>query len=177
MPSDSKPSGPKSADSASSDPPASVSSPAQSTGPSFERLAQHLRSVPHAAMIGMEVDAWSDDGCTVRLPYSEHLVGDPDSGVIHGGVLTAVLDNTMGMAVHSGDLNTAARAIATLDLRIDYMRPAEPQRDVFARAHCYRKTRNVAFVRALAFHETEDDPIATAVAAFMLGTPNQPRES
>lgn len=151
--------------------------PPDPTGPSFDLLAQHLRSVPHAAMIGMEVDAWDENGCTVRLPYAEHLVGDPDSGVIHGGVLTAVLDNTMGMAVHSGNLNTAARAIATLDLRIDYMRPAEPHRDVFARADCYRKTRNVAFVRALAFHENEDEPIATAVAAFMLGTPNQPRES
>lgn len=134
-------------------------------------------SIPHAAMIGMRVDSWDEKGCTVRLPYAEHLIGNPDSGVIHGGVLTAVLDNTMGMAVHSGNLRSAPRAIATLDLRIDYMRPAEPRRDVFARAHCYRKTRNVAFVRAVAFHETEDEPVATAVAAFMLGTPNQPRES
>ena len=142
----------------------------------LDLLARHLGSVPHAAMIGMVVDSFDNNGCTVRLPYAEHLVGDPDSGVIHGGALTAVLDNTMGMAVHSGSLRTARRAIATLDLRIDYMRPAEPRRDVLAKANCYRRTRNVAFVRAVAFQESEDDPIATAVGAFMLGTPNQPRE-
>lgn len=152
-------------------------SPGSPRLPAFDQLARHLRSVPHAALIGMEVDAWDESGCTIRLPYADHLVGDPDSGVIHGGALTAVLDNTMGMAVHSGDLHSATRAIATLDLRIDYMRPAEPERDVLAKAHCYRRTRNVAFVRAVAFHGSPDEPIATAVAAFMLGTPNRPRES
>ena len=59
--------------------------------------------------------------------------------------------------------------IATLDLRIDYMRPAEPGKTIKAHAHCYKVTQNVAFVRGAAYHdENEDEPIATSVGTFML---------
>jgi acyl-coenzyme A thioesterase PaaI-like protein len=59
--------------------------------------------------------------------------------------------------------------IATLDLRIDYMRAAEPGLDIHARAHCYKLTHTIAFVRATAYDRDPDDPVATAQAAFMLG--------
>ena len=70
---------------------------------------------------------------------------DPDTGVIHGGVLTAVLDNASGMAVPRAQLSEAQRAIATLDLRIDYMRPAKPLEDLLVEAECYQLTRAIAF--------------------------------
>jgi uncharacterized protein (TIGR00369 family) len=118
-----------------------------------------------------------DYRCVVRVAYAEHLVGDPDTGVIHGGVISALLDNASGVAVRS-DASVAAdeRSMATLDLRIDYMRPAQPREDLYAEAHCYRVTSNVAFVRAVAYHANDrDNPIASSVATFMLGTPSAPR--
>jgi len=116
------------------------------------------------------------NSCVVRVPYAEHLVGDPDTGVIHGGVITALLDNASGMAVRSEPNEVdEGRSMATLDLRIDYMRPAQPRQDLLAEAQCYRMTSNVAFVRAIAYHDDRNDPIASSVATFMLGTPTTPR--
>jgi len=62
-----------------------------------------------------------------------------------------------------------ARAIATLDLRIDYQKPATPGLDIKAHSVCYRTTRSIAFVRSTAYQESEDDPVATATACFMIG--------
>ncbi len=146
-------------------------------------LEDHLSQIPHAAAIGMSMVSRGANTCVVRVPYAEHLVGDPDTGVIHGGVITALLDNASGMAVRSdgvagrSDDGAAGeeRSMATLDLRIDYMRPAQPREDLFAEAHCYRMTSNVAFVRAIAYHSDRNDPIASSVATFMLGTPSTPR--
>ena len=76
----------------------------------------------------------------------ERLVGDPDTGVIHGGVLTAFLDNLCGTAASSA--LSKPRFVATLDLRIDYMRPAEQGRDIIGEAECYHQTRNICFTRA-----------------------------
>jgi uncharacterized protein (TIGR00369 family) len=108
-----------------------------------------------------------------KVPYAEHLIGNPDTRVVHGGVITALLDNACGTAVGS---KTALRgAIATLDLRIDYMKPATPDEDIFAYAECFKVTKNIAFVRGLAYHTDRDDPIATCAATFMLGTARSPK--
>ena len=95
-------------------------------------------------------------------------MGNPDTGVIHGGVITTLLDVTSGTAVYAA-LDELV-PIATLDLRIDYLRAADPGKTVFARATCYKKTRNVAFTRAVAYHDDPEDPIAHAVGTFMQST-------
>lgn len=123
--------------------------------------------VPYARAIGMEVINANVGKIWLKVPYQDKLVGDPDTGVLHGGVITSVLDNAGGIAVQ---LSMPQReAIATLDLRIDYMRAATPKLDLMAHAHCYKLTRNIAFVRGSAYDEDPDDPIATFVATFMRG--------
>jgi uncharacterized protein (TIGR00369 family) len=107
------------------------------------------------------------------VPYHPKLVGNPETGVLHGGVITSVLDSASGAAVGSAVGGKGWRPIATLDLRIDYMKPATPGRDVIARAECYKVTRNVAFVRGVAYHDDPADPIATTTATFMLSTPDR----
>ncbi|MEQ9435222.1 PaaI family thioesterase [Hyphomonas sp.] len=105
-------------------------------------------------------------------PWKDRLVGDPDTGVIHGGVLTAFLDNLCGTAASS--TMERARFVATLDLRIDYMRPADPRRDILGEAECYHVTRSICFTRAWAYHETRDKVIATAAGAFAITKPRPP---
>jgi uncharacterized protein (TIGR00369 family) len=102
------------------------------------------------------------------MPYDPRLIGDPETGVLHGGVITALLDGCSGAAVFAS--LPRMQPIATLDLRIDYLGPAEVGRDVRAFATCHHQTRNVAFVRAIAYHDDEARPIATSAGTFMIGT-------
>ena len=128
---------------------------------------------PHAKAIGMELVSVEARKCLVRVPYADFLIGDPDTGVIHGGVITATLDNASGWAVRCHEGWAEGVSMATLDIRIDYMKPATPGETLFVEAECYQMGRSVAFVRALAFHDSKDNPVASSVGAFMLGTPNQ----
>lgn len=125
-------------------------------------------NVPHNRALGLVVEEVGERRARFRLPYDAKLVGNPDTGVLHGGAITALLDGCSGAAVFA----TLPRLmpIATLDLRIDYLRPAEPGRDVIAVATCHHLSKNVAFARAVAFHDDEDAPIATAAGTFMLST-------
>ena len=106
-----------------------------------------------------------------RARYRAELVGDPSTGVIAGGVITTFLDQLCGVAAIAA-MDTPA-IVATIDLRIDYMRPAQPNRDVLAEAQCHKLGKNVAFVRATAYEDTPDDPIAHVASAFAI-TPNKP---
>ena len=124
------------------------------------------RHSPQARSLNLRLEQIETACAVMRLPYDAKLVGDPATGVIAGGAVTTLLDHTCGQAVLAA-LNTWA-PIATLDLRIDYMRSAEPGLDVFARAHCYKLTRHIGFVRAVAYDRDADDPVAAAQAAFAL---------
>ncbi len=135
-----------------------------------------LLETPHALAIGMRLETTADGRPCFRLPYDYHLIGDPDSGVLHGGVITAMLDQTAGLLARPTGQTREEYALATLDLRIDYMGPATPGEDLLATGECYKRTQNIAFVRAEAFQESSAEPIATCVATFMLGTRNDPRE-
>ncbi len=112
----------------------------------------------------------------IALPYAAHLIGYPDTGVIAGGAIYTVMDNSCGMSVAiSADLKRF-EPTATIDLRIDYIKPATPHRTVMAFAECIKLTRRIGFVRGLAYHEPMDasdthagrsHPIAVVSGTFM----------
>jgi uncharacterized protein (TIGR00369 family) len=154
-----------------------VSAPPRTRAEEVAVLAQLNRHfhqvVPHNLALEIAMVGLDDGEARMRLPYSLDLVGNPETGVLHGGPITSLMDACCGAAVFMKLRSPVP--IATLDLRIDYLRPATPPSDVVAHATCFRLTRNVAFVRAVAYHEEsgEDDPIAAAAGAFMLSTPGR----
>lgn len=129
-----------------------------------EQIArQFIEAIPHSKALGMTIEEIGGGSCVISMPYDEKLIGDPRTGVIHGGAISALMDTCSGAAVMSHP--AGASATATLDLRIDYMRPAAPGREIVARAECHHVTRTVAFIRATATDGGER-PVATAHGAF-----------
>ena len=136
------------------------------SSPLVSLLPQLASGAAHTHALGFAFDGLEGDRVRIRVPWREDLVGDPDTGVLAGGLVTALLDHVGGLAVWIA--LDRFEPIATLDLRVDYMRAAEPGRDLIAEARCYRLTHSIAFVRAWAFEDGPDDPVAAAQAAYML---------
>ncbi len=125
---------------------------------------QFIKAIPYAQALQMEFIEIGDGYAILEMPYSEELIGDPRTGVIAGGAVSALMDTCCGAAVIAHPSNPGGTA--TIDLRIEYMRPATPGHRLRTRATCYHITRSVAFVRATTYDEDPENPVATASGSF-----------
>ena len=125
---------------------------------------QFIEAIPHARALNMKLMDIGDGTAVFEMPYDTRMIGDPKTGVIHGGAVSAMMDTCCGAAVMSHP--AAPGGTATIDLRIDYMRAATPGQAIRTTATCYHITRTVAFVRATATDDDADRPVATASGSF-----------
>lgn len=137
-----------------------------SASPLTALLPQLASASAHTHALGFAYEGVTGDRVRLQVPWREDLVGDPGTEVLSGGLVTALLDHAGGMAVWVA--LDRFEPIATLDLRVDYMRAARARTGLIAEARCYRLTRSIAFVRAWAFEEDPEDPVAAAQAAYIL---------
>lgn len=131
-----------------------------------ETLPQLASVAAHTHALGFRWIGREAERVRIGAPWRADLVGDPETGVLAGGLVTALLDHAGGLAIWArmGQF----QPVATLDLRVDYMRAAITGREILAEARCYRLTASIAFVRAWAFEDDPDDPVAAAQSAYML---------
>lgn len=119
----------------------------------------------HPGWLGMRYVAHGTDWVELALPWREDLVGETGSGILATGPIVSLMDMASGMAIWTA--TSEFLAIATLDLRVDYMRPARKGAAINGRSECYRRTRSAAFVRGIAHDGDPDDPVAHVAGVFM----------
>ena len=120
----------------------------------------------HVVALGLRYVAHGDNWCELALDYDRRLVSDATSGILASGPIVSLMDTAAGFAVWTRRRRFAAQA--TLDLRLDYLRPARAGSAVTGRAECYRLTRRVAFVRGVAHDGDSADPVAHLAGTYML---------
>ncbi len=118
----------------------------------------------HTGWLGLRYSAHGENWVELELPWREDLLGEPNA-VLASGPIVSLMDMASGMSIWQ--TKGTFTPIATLDLRVDYQRPARERLGVFGRVECYRTTRSAAFVRGVAYDESADDPVANIAAVFM----------
>lgn len=130
-------------------------------------VARMCHYIPHARHQGIHLVEIAGDEITLRLPYRDQLVGNPDNGALHGGALTVLLDHTLGTAGIAHD-QVGPHITPTLDLRIDHLGITPAGSDLYAAARAYRVTQRIAFVEGLAWVDNRDQPVARARGSWVI---------
>ncbi len=133
-----------------------------------------LAGIPFARAAGMQAEHMSQARGSVSMRADEAWTGHAAADQIHPGCLTVLADTACGLAV--GAAMNPIEPYATLDLRMDYLRPARAGLALRCDAHCHRLSRSVAFVRGEVFQAGSDEVVAAVNATFMLATANTRRQ-
>jgi uncharacterized protein (TIGR00369 family) len=136
--------------------------------PGFDpaRFFEIARKVGHGRALGVEFRAAGEDWAELALPWKPELVGIREGGILATGAIVSLIDTASGTAVwvKIGHF----QPVVTLDLRLDYLRPAVEGETIVARCQCYKLTKSIGFVRGVAHGGDPDRPIAHSAATFML---------
>lgn len=119
----------------------------------------------HTGWLGIRYLDHGENWVELELPWREDLLGEPDRAVLASGPIISLMDMASGMSIWQA--RGTFTPIATLDLRVDYQRPARERSAVRGRVECYRSTRSAAFVRGIAHDGDASDPVAHVAGVFM----------
>jgi uncharacterized protein (TIGR00369 family) len=121
--------------------------------------------IPFNRYLGVRFTASRKGFARLEIPFREELVGDPLRPALHGGVLSALADAAGGSAVWAGIEDERAR-VSTIDLRIDYLRPARLV-TLVAEAEVVRLGNRVGVADVRLFHpDAESETVATGKGVY-----------
>jgi uncharacterized protein (TIGR00369 family) len=127
---------------------------------SFKETAARLSESPFHRLLGLELVALSPL-LKIRFTSAAVLEGRPASGLVHGGVLAALIDTSGSYAIIAREGAT----VATADLLIDYHRPA-PLGILYATGEVMRVGRSLCTTRSI-ITDTEDKLVASGRCSFV----------
>ncbi len=128
-------------------------------------VAELIGRFGHSAFVGLRYVTHGADWMELAFDPRPELMADAVKGVLASGPIITLMDMATSMAVWTRMGKFEHQA--TLDLRVDYLRPAAPGRAIHGRGECYRITRQFAFVRGQAHDGDPDDPVAHVAGIFM----------
>lgn len=143
-----------------------MSSALPDTGFDAAKFFEFARQVGHGRALGLEYRGSGANWAELALPWREQLVGVPETGVLASGAIVSLVDTASGMAVWVALGRFVP--LVTLDLRLDYLRPAAKGETVISRCECIKLTSRIAFLSGLAHGGDPERPIARSAGTFML---------
>jgi uncharacterized protein (TIGR00369 family) len=145
----------------------------------FEFLRRlYEEQLPFNRVLGLVVRSLGEKQVQVAIPMQACLVGNPRYGILHGGVISAVVDAAGGLAVTAGILNQLVgqpmdqiarriSRISTIDLRVDYLRPGKGTE--FLATGVIMRTGSKVAVTRMELHSDAGVLIAVGTGTYIVG--------
>lgn len=149
----------------------------------LEELHEHLKTIyeekmPFNKYLGIKIASLSGDGAVIRIDMRNDLIGNFEKNILHGGVISSILDFTGGVIAQMhvfSDMKDASMerlikrfaSMGTIDMRIDYIRPGKGSY-FLATGHVLRLGKRVAVTRT-EFVNDEGTLIAVGTSSYIVG--------
>ncbi len=143
-----------------------------------EQFARFFFEIPFNRMLGLSLDVVEKDYILISFPMKEELIGNYKHGILHGGVISSVLDMAGGTAAmltviqkHQGeDVEELGRKLtktSTISMHVDYIQPGRGEK-FNAKAWVSHAGNKITFTK-MELHNQANVLIASATATYLIG--------
>ena len=138
----------------------------------------HEKKIPFNRIFGLTVDSLKPGSVAVRFEMKKELIGNYVHGILHGGVISSVLDAAGGLAAASSiidkmkdkpseEIANRIMKTGTIDLRVDYLRPGRGK--FFRATSSIMRAGNRVAVTRMELHNDKDLLIAVGTGTYIVG--------
>jgi len=135
-------------------------------------------NLPFNRLLGLRVAHLKPGEAGFEFAMSAELIGNAVHGILHGGVISAVLDTTGGLVATASaaermqgysrdEITDWIARIGTIDMRVDYLRPGRGDR--FASSGTVMRTGNKVAVTRMELCNSDNVLIAVGTGAYIVG--------
>ena len=143
-------------------------------GPFWDVMEGRAAAPPAATLLGWELVAVDPEAGTIEVAFTASEQFLNPAGVIQGGFLAAMLDDTLGPALVA--TLGPGRFAPTTDLHVQFLRPAHPGR-LTGRGRIVRRGRDVAFLAGELLDDSGQVVAAAVATAQIRALPSEPGPS
>ena len=144
----------------------------------YEQLAQVFANMPFNQLLEISITELSSERAKISMPWQEHLIGNPQQRILHGGVISTLLDTVGGLLAAASvvdkisvdeahTLRARLANLGTIDLRTDYLRPGKGLR--FSASATLIRSGNKVCVCRMELHNEEGAQIAFGTGTYLVG--------
>lgn len=141
------------------------------------QLSKAFTTIPFNQLLGLQLDHLDPDHVTMNFAMKPELIGNFLQGILHGGVISSVLDMAGGMVVMASvvykhpentleELAELLGKCSTIDLQINYLRPGRGELFT-AKAFLLKKGSKISFTRMELFNQ-DGLLLAHGAASYLL---------
>ena len=124
------------------------------------------QGIPFNRHLGIQVEYFSQGEIIIKLEPKEEYVGDPGRPALHGGLIATLADTAAGLAVFT--ILKKPSTTSTIDLRVDYLRPGDIDKTIFAHSKVLRNGNRICFAQTTVYQSSVDQPIAVSAATYSI---------
>lgn len=129
----------------------------------YQTLLAGFGAIPFNRMLGLSLEELNPQSATMRFSMKDELIGNYLHGILHGGVISSVLDMAGGMVVMANavskhpeysheELAKLIGKCSTIDLHVSYLQPGKGE-SFLAKAWLIRSGKQISFTRMELYNE------------------------
>jgi uncharacterized protein (TIGR00369 family) len=144
----------------------------------LQEFIQVFTAIPFNHMLGLKLDTIESDHIALSFTMKKELIGNFLQGILHGGVISSVLDMTGGVAAmvsavqkhkekNIEELKSILGKSSTINLHINYLSPGKGEHFI-AKGWVLRSGNKICFTR-MELHNQDGAMIASGSGTYLIG--------